>query len=487
MRCFSKPWPPPAGLFASAVLLAMANVIVAIFPAIAVVFVATGSATTLRLMAAAKRRRAHDPESGLPNRYALRDAIRSYVGHGLVTARIVEFERLSAGVGGERSAEIIHRVRDRISLVAEGTTIYRVEDRVLAWRVYDAAELDTRIKALRSAMLNPIEVGGRRVDVTLALGFAAEDAAPDKVLANAILAADRAVGGQRLARARLRRGRDARPRVVAAGRTRDEAVGKGEIVVHYQPKLELRTGKIASVEALVRWQHSERGFLRPDLFIPLAERNDRIAGLTLHVLAQTIEDLRAWADAGHPITGAVNVSAKLLSSAEFLTALRCLVDESGIDPRRLTFEVTESAAMNDPEGAAAALRSFSDLGIGISMDDYGTGQSTLSYIKQLPLDELKIDRSFVQFAHQNRWRRRAGALDHRTRARTGVEGRGRGCRGRSLPRLSARRGLRLCAGLFREQAGDGRGVISSTCGLARSRLKLPSVFKYTIDRVVSER
>lgn len=104
----------------------------------------------------------------------------------------------------------------------------------------------------------------------------------------------------------------------------------------------------------------------------------------------------------HPITGAVNVSAKLLSSAEFLTALRALVDDSGIDPHRLTFEVTESAAMSDPEGAAAALRSFSELGIGISMDDYGAGQSTLSYIKQLPLNELKIDRSFVQFAHQNR-------------------------------------------------------------------------------------
>lgn len=127
-----------------------------------------------------------------------------------------------------------------------------------------------------------------------------------------------------------------------------------------------------------------------------------ISGLTLHVLEQTITDLLIWAATGHRLTGAVDLSAKLLSSSAFTEALCEPVDTSGIPPELLTFEVTESAAMNDPAAAAAALRSFRDLGIAISMDDYGTGQSTLSYLKQLPLNELKIDRSFAQFAHRNR-------------------------------------------------------------------------------------
>jgi EAL domain-containing protein (putative c-di-GMP-specific phosphodiesterase class I) len=181
----------------------------------------------------------------------------------------------------------------------------------------------------------------------------------------------------------------------------DDAVAQGEILLHYQPKLDLRTNQIVSVEALVRWQHPVHGFLRPDLFIPLAEQNDRIGGLTLHVLYVALADLRAWHSAGQDITCAVNISAKLLMDRIFLAQLQSLIAESGVDPQWLTFEVTESAAMRDPESAAAALCSLRDMGIVISMDDYGTGQSTLSYLKQLPLSELKIDRSFVQFAHLN--------------------------------------------------------------------------------------
>jgi EAL domain-containing protein (putative c-di-GMP-specific phosphodiesterase class I) len=182
----------------------------------------------------------------------------------------------------------------------------------------------------------------------------------------------------------------------------DEAIVKGEIEVAYQPKLCLKTYRIISVEALVRWNHGTRGCLPPDLFIPLAERNDRIASLTLHVLEQTIRDLANWRAHGHEISGAVNLSAKLLTSASFIADLQHLVATSEIPTTMLTFEVTESAAMTDTAAAARALRGFQDLGIGISMDDYGTGQSSLSYIKQLPLSELKIDRSFVQFAHRNR-------------------------------------------------------------------------------------
>lgn len=394
----------PVLLFALAVAAdALLHWIFPLVPAFAAIGYAAIAAAGMRMLAAARRRLVHDAATGLPNRLALRDALRTYGGSGVVAARIADFDKIAAGLGDTATAELVCRVRDRIALVAEGSTIYRLEDRVLGWLSYDFEELEARLASLRTAMLNPVEVAGRRVDVTLAYGFAPEagDRA-EHVVAHAVLAADRALqtgSGWHVHDA----GEDeAVDRELSLLGELDEAIGKGEIQVVYQPKLDLASGRIASVEALVRWHHPTRGFLRPDLFIPLAERNDRIAGMTLHVLAQTIADLKQWHALGHDVTGAVNLSAKLLSAPAFLADLRALVEASGIAPRTLTFEVTESAAMHDPAAATAALQSFRAMGIAISMDDYGTGQSTLSYLKQLPLNELKIDRSFVQFAHQNR-------------------------------------------------------------------------------------
>lgn len=371
-------------------------------PALLTTGVAGLVAVTMRSLAAARRRRLHDAETGLPNRHALRDALRSYAGEGVLAAHIADYEKLAAGLGAAATAELVKRVRDRVALVSEGSTVYRIEDRVLAWRCYDRADIEHRIAKLRAAMLTPIDVAGRRVDVMIALGFAEGADASDRIIAHAGLAAVHALasgGGWHVHHADDGETVD---RELSLLGELDEAVERGDIHVVYQPKLDLVADRIASVEALVRWQHPTRGFMRPDLFIPLAERNDRIAGLTLHVLSQTIEDLRGWRRRGHTVTAAVNISAKLLNSHEFIASLRALVERSGVDPAWLIFEVTESAAMHDPGRAASALRSFREMGIAISMDDYGTGQSTLSYLKQLPLNELKVDRSFVQFAHQNR-------------------------------------------------------------------------------------
>jgi diguanylate cyclase len=373
-------------------------------PALVAVSAAALAAAAMRALAAARRRRLHDAETGLPNRLALLHALQTYPGQGVLAAHIADFEKLAAGLGTAATAELVKRVRDRVALVSQGATVYRIEDRVLAWRCYDKADLDQRIATLRTTMLSPVDVAGRRIDVALAIGFAeeTEGVGADRVVAYAGLAAAQALAAGSGWHTHHTTDDETVDRELSLLGELDEAIGKDEIYVVYQPKLDLAANRITSVEALVRWQHPSRGFLRPDLFIPLAERNDRIAGLTLHVLHQTIADVRRWNALGHAVTGAVNISAKLLSSAEFIRALRGLVEESGIDPAWLTFEVTESAAMHDPKGAAAALGSFRAMGIAISMDDYGTGQSTLSYLKQLPLNELKIDRSFVQFAHQNR-------------------------------------------------------------------------------------
>ncbi|RYG87137.1 MAG: EAL domain-containing protein [Alphaproteobacteria bacterium] len=383
---------------------AVLNRIFPLIPAMAVVAAAIVVAAMIRALRAAKRRRAHDPDTGLPNRFALREAMRSYGGAGVVAARLTEFDKLAASLGADGTVELMRRLRDRLAMVSEGNTVYRVEDRVLAWRCYDRSQLESRLDTFRTLMLSPIEAGGRRVDVALAIGFAAEvpGVRPDQAIAHAALAADRALSEGRSWHVHDAADEDATDRDVSLLGELDEAIDNGEIQVVYQPKLDLKTDRITSVEALVRWHHRTRGFLPPDLFIPLAERGARIDKLTMFVMKRTIADLLKWHHLGLPVSGAVNISAKLLGSPSFTAGLTSLVRESGISPELLTFEVTESAAMTDPRAATNALHAFRELGVSISMDDYGTGQSTLSYLKQLPLNELKIDRSFVQFAHQNR-------------------------------------------------------------------------------------
>ena len=165
--------------------------------------------------------------------------------------------------------------------------------------------------------------------------------------------------------------------------------------VHYQPKADVATGRTVGVEALVRWFHPERGFVPPDEFIPLAEHTGLINPLTEQVFDQVFAQLRLWHDGGQPLNAAVNVSASTILAADFVEGLRSRILGAGLPPEALTLEITESQVMADPERAAAVLQALRDLGVRISIDDFGTGYSSLSQLKRLPVDELKIDRSFV--------------------------------------------------------------------------------------------
>lgn len=396
----------PLLLFAAAVAAAdLIDYRFQLVPALAAWAVIAATMVALRVLAALYRTRAHDAQSGLPNRVALVAATREHFGTlAIATARIVDYDKIVATIGGEAVGDLVRRVRDRISLIGGGLTVYRVEDRVLAWPApIDTELMAMRYEQLRAVMLSPVEIDGRKIDVSLVVGMASGEARDTaSIVANATFAAAqaRAQGSGWHVHAAVE-GEEAARALSLLGEL-DQAVADGDLRVLYQPKLDIARGAIASVEALVRWYHPERGMIPPDAFIPLAERNDRIAGLTLFVLERTIADLAAWEASGNAISGAVNISAKLLGSASFLAAARDLVERSGLAPGRLVFEVTESAAMIDGDGATAALHGFKAMGVAISMDDYGTGQSTLSYLKRLPLDELKIDRSFVQFAHRNR-------------------------------------------------------------------------------------
>ena len=174
------------------------------------------------------------------------------------------------------------------------------------------------------------------------------------------------------------------------------AIANGELRLHYQPIVELPSTSVRSVEALVRWQHPERGLLAPGEFIPVAEQSGLIVPLTQWVLTEALRQSRVWSDEGRPIRIAVNVGAKALARSAGLPALlSSLLRASGVDPVLLALEVTESEVMADAEQAIACLRDLKSLGVFIEVDDFGTGYSSLTYLQKLPLDAVKIDRSFI--------------------------------------------------------------------------------------------
>ncbi|MFD1612746.1 putative bifunctional diguanylate cyclase/phosphodiesterase [Sphingomonas tabacisoli] len=379
--------------------------IVPLAPAFAAIAFAAAAVAALQLAADTERRRLTDVESGLPNKAAMARWLQENSFHSIVVARVAAFERLAAALGGHEIGETIRRLQDRVALAVEGVPIFRIEEGVLAWPEVqgDRASLENRLAGIRTAMLNPIEVRGRRADVTLHFGVAENDGdAPLQLMAHAVLASERARETHRGWRVHDEADRAQLGRELSLLGELDEAVATGGLHVHYQPKLDLGARRIRSAEALIRWRHPELGALSPDAFVPLAERHDRILPLTRFVLDTALRDSAEWRRRGHDMSVAVNVSPLLVVSPDFFEAVAQIVAGPHFVRGSLIFEVTESAVLEDLESAIQALHAFRSMGIAISMDDYGTGQSTLAYLQQLPLDELKIDRRFVQHADKDR-------------------------------------------------------------------------------------
>jgi len=174
------------------------------------------------------------------------------------------------------------------------------------------------------------------------------------------------------------------------------ALARQEFVLHYQPKINLRSGAIVGVEALIRWQHPERGLLPPAQFVPIAEDSGLILPIGRWVLRDACRQARAWQDAGLPrVTVAVNTSALEFRAKDFFENIRATLEETRLQPRYLELELTESILMRDAEPTDATLNALAGLGVKLVIDDFGTGYSSLSYLRKFPIDTLKIDQSFV--------------------------------------------------------------------------------------------
>ncbi|MFN2465479.1 MAG: EAL domain-containing protein, partial [Candidatus Dormibacteria bacterium] len=173
-----------------------------------------------------------------------------------------------------------------------------------------------------------------------------------------------------------------------------QAIRAHQLVLHYQPKVEFRTGRTTGVEALIRWQHPSKGLLAPDQFIPLAEQTDLMTMLARYVMSESLQQVEAWRRVGIELNVAVNLSAANMHESTLPQMIQELLQSYALPPSCLTVEITESAIMISK--ADRTVRKLREMGIGISIDDFGTGYSSLSYLKTLPVSEIKMDRSFVK-------------------------------------------------------------------------------------------
>jgi EAL domain-containing protein (putative c-di-GMP-specific phosphodiesterase class I) len=174
-----------------------------------------------------------------------------------------------------------------------------------------------------------------------------------------------------------------------------EAIAHDRIDMHYQPKLDLATGRIDSVEALVRWRHPLQGAIAPDMFVPLAEESGNIRRLTRWALATGIAQAGRWQEAGRNVRMSINVSARDLDDPELPRRVAELLSVHRVPPGSIVLEITESAIMGKPDAAIAVLRRLAEQGIDLAIDDFGVGQSSFAYLRRLPVRELKIDKTFV--------------------------------------------------------------------------------------------
>ena len=254
------------------------------------------------------------------------------------------------------------------------------------------------INAIALKLSEPLEFNGMAIDIGCVSGTAAytpqqEDA--QTLLRNAQIAIDM---GERHGKLVTDYSNEINPynarRLSLAGELR-KAIDNNELALHFQPKFCSKNGKISGMEALLRWTHSEHGFIPPDEFIPIAEQTGVINPLTRWVIDKALSQLSELREMGFDLTVAVNISAINLKEKNFSRIVQEGLQKYKIPPSLLSLEVTETAMMDDPVLALSALRELNSLGIRLSIDDFGTGYSSLAYIKQLPVQEIKIDRSFV--------------------------------------------------------------------------------------------
>jgi predicted signal transduction protein with EAL and GGDEF domain len=267
--------------------------------------------------------------------------------------------------------------------------------------------VDLLAQNIIDALSAPYTIDGKSIYVGCSIGIAlypadGQDTATLQSCADAALHQAKAQGRGVLRFFSPEMSRQARERLALQADLR-VALERNELCLHYQPQVGLSGGRIVGIEALLRWQHPERGMIPPGEFIPLAEESGMVAQLGEWVLREACRQIRQWSEAGlAPLQTAVNVSAVQLNRGHLVDSVKRALQESGIEPEQLELEITESFVIADRDQSFRSLSQLKEMGVRISIDDFGTGYSSLAYLQQLEVHKLKIDMSFVRDMTSNR-------------------------------------------------------------------------------------
>jgi EAL domain-containing protein (putative c-di-GMP-specific phosphodiesterase class I)/CHASE2 domain-containing sensor protein len=353
------------------------------------------------LIANMKRRGLVNAVSGLPNLLALRKA-----GHEpdrpLVVARIINYPQIVSTLAPAEERSLIEQIVARLKVGSEVSTVYQGDEGIFAWAVPSGTAIGHHVEALAALFRSPAKVTGRKFDIAVSFGVEIGNGrSQSNRLNSALVAADEAtVEGLRWKYHDPERLKDAEWRLSLLSQL-DDAIDQGQVWVAYQLQMDLKTNRLRGAEALARWTHPEKGPISPNEFIAAAEQNDRIEKLTWFVLDKAVEAAAQVNREHGPFDMAVNLSARMLSDKTLPSQVRKVLERHGLEPARLTLELTETAAL--ASGAdTSPLFGLRDLGVRISIDDYGTGLSTLEYLRKVPASEIKIDQSFVKSMRDHR-------------------------------------------------------------------------------------
>jgi EAL domain-containing protein (putative c-di-GMP-specific phosphodiesterase class I)/CHASE2 domain-containing sensor protein len=341
--------------------------------------------------------------SGLPNLAALR-AERKVDSQALVAARIHNYAEIASTLHADDEAALIRQLVQRLS-VASGTSakVFQGDEGIFAWFVDPGAPLANHLEALHALFRSPLSVSGQAIDAAVTFGVELGSARPlQNRLGSALVAADEAWDeGLKWKYHDPSRQEEVGWRLSLLGQL-DAAIDNGEVWVAYQPQLDLGRQRIMGAEALARWTHPTKGPISPVEFIAAAEQQGRIGKLTDFVLDRAIATAAAINRRGLQFTVAVNISARLMSDKGLVDRVQRLLRTHGLPPEQLTLELTETEALQSSTSGPAVLEALRAAGIRIAIDDYGTGLSTLEYLRKVPANEIKIDQTFVKAMRHNR-------------------------------------------------------------------------------------
>lgn len=342
--------------------------------------------------------------SGLPNLNALR-AIANEPDIALVAARIRNYPEVTASLAADHERILAEQIARRLALGSGGAVIYQGDEGIFAWLTpcETVSFTSDQFDAMHALFRNAVAVGDRHVDLSITFGLSSDAGlSPFNRLGGALMAADAAAdAGLHWKLHEPVQPSDSSWKLSLLSRL-DAAIDAEEIWVAFQPKIDVASNRIVGAEALVRWAHPEKGPINPVDFIPLAEQQNRIGKLTYYVLETAIRTAASINSHGIRFGMAVNLSVRLLDDPSLIEQVGALLDRHGLAPDLLTLEITETAAISGSRASIGVLEGLRAIGVGLSIDDYGTGFSNLENLRTIPANEIKIDRSFIDAIDHSR-------------------------------------------------------------------------------------